>query len=930
MSSTIKIVSATVIRSLDEADSESDVDTDPFLYYVKIYVDGKPVVKSRSDTFRWSEHAYTLVPYVTLCFVSILVQFPGTNGDGSPQAKMGRPIVIPTLKTIEGPVVGLKELLNKVHAVYDVAQASEMYPVLSITRIILTSVLKALANSGIATASDTKITELTAHLNNAYNFVEDIQHINDSDHAYNGLWINVAVLILRQTIECALYIKDYYGLGTTGQATRISRNEAPQKLTEFATRIQYLEISQDDINIAVTPVVYREVFISDSVGVAHDAILLRRLNTYPTSAMARELPRCLPNTHNKPLDIVFDWLAALTPGERLLWLHGARGCGKTTMAATLSDFIRGQNRLGASIFFSVDTPAASSPAFVIQSIATQLSAFDPRIGAEVTRVLQGDANIINAPLSVQLTALIINPLSTMEFLDLEGPIIVILDGLDQCGTADTRRGLLSTLKNHISHLPRCLHIIVTSRMDHEIQDALTGAVVREMPYANPDLQKFCKHKLEKIRAKAHPYLNHILPGDLTPMASRLTKLAAKSFMLAAAVCEFISSARDPATCITSIMPLPDEGLDDPLDRLFMLAMKDIGHWGGFDPKIFRCVFSAVLSAEDPLTTNSIDSLFSLGTSAMSMIVRFRWTLLSWHTGDMIRMHPSFREYITDSSRCPTWFIHPSDYRGELAVKCLDHIHAQLHFDLVRALPVRSTVTNIRAWASETLQHACLYWVDYLQHRGVPDKLLLRFLLCSLGDWFTVTPVNVRRHIEILEIWFPNREQDSQSSPLTEPIATAAFRVIKAYANLTRCLPGHPIGRLESRLMLNRDGLIPRNVDIVIDTFLGVYFGSDATANEFRDCIQQISESEQELLQLVKADPEYSSEGWVEEVGLVSRVRLNKLYLRYAEEAEFERQRFEAMAQTYTSDAFSDDGTSFQSRNELAVEIDIPWLRSRSS
>ena len=47
-------------------------------------------------------------------------------------------------------------------------------------------------------------------------------------------------------------------------------------------------------------------------------------------------------------------------------------------------------------------------------------------------------------------------------------IVVVLNALDECGTADDRENLLAVLANDFVHIPLVIRIIVTSRAETDL------------------------------------------------------------------------------------------------------------------------------------------------------------------------------------------------------------------------------------------------------------------------------------------------------------------------------------------------------------------------------------------------------------------------------------------------------------------------------
>ncbi|THH21027.1 hypothetical protein EUX98_g8469 [Antrodiella citrinella] len=746
-----------------------------------------------------------------LGFLLIAISHSGI-GTSQHQPALERALALPMVYD-EDPKSGLREVLAKLGglALNIHLFALQTQNVAYVAQIFVERVLEAFHDLPDHELADQSMTAMIFRMNLAYNFIESVKHIEDVGTKVS--LDDIVVSILRQTVECTLFIRDYYGVAFTG--------------------------------------------------------------------------------HDLHKDIVV-WL--FKPGSPVLWLYGTGGCGKTTYAATLADFLRAQGRLGASIFFTPDAPAMSSPALVIRSIAAQLSSFDPRIGSHIAQLLQDDLSILDAPLSVQISALIIEPLSSIESLGTEGPIFVILDGLDHCGNMDTRKGLLCALKSRMADMPSSLQLFIISRRNNDIEHALISAA-RYRFSPKGVLGEFFKAKVSQIQMRSSAESQ--APLSLPDVASQYIRATLQrwaqdsgSYLWTSMAYEFAEKQLDTWGSFAEL------AAKEPLtlDQLFSLALTKAGDWKSRSVvSDYHSVFGAILSAETPLTSSAINAL------------------ADWESGQSVQIHPSFRDFITNPRRCSnspgeSWFIDVGFHRGEMAIRSSN-----------------GSISDFRAWSSEIMEHSCLYWVDYFQQRGVPDSALLRFLLYDIGDWFTVTAVNARRHLEILDCLLQIRVYHSPPSDTPESILKAGLDIVQAYAALSCRLPPFPAGRLESRLLLDHDGVQTEDVDDVVKAFVKDYFGESEVdlnekSNEIRSCVQHVADSVADLRRLLDSKPEY---GWENKdsdsntgSGWSYTQELNRQYLYYARDAALQRHMYTDMAKVLTQsvdDDFSDDGRSFRSR-----------------
>ncbi|KAF9257128.1 hypothetical protein L218DRAFT_880199, partial [Marasmius fiardii PR-910] len=138
--------------------------------------------------------------------------------------------------------------------------------------------------------------------------------------------------------------------------------------------------------------------------------------------------------------------------------------------ATLNDQLinmGGSSRLATFIRF--DRSEFNNPSLFVKTLAHQIASFDSWIGRMIADVLESQPQILNhSRLLEQLQALVFDPLQQCTPVHHEGPIVVLIDGLDECmqepGGSSSFKQLLSLLSNPqtFSKFP-FLRFIIASR-----------------------------------------------------------------------------------------------------------------------------------------------------------------------------------------------------------------------------------------------------------------------------------------------------------------------------------------------------------------------------------------------------------------------------------------------------------------------------------
>lgn len=260
---------------------------------------------------------------------------------------------------------------------------------------------------------------------------------------------------------------------------------------------------------------------------------------------------CVAGTRRKVIDKTLGWV--LRPSERgnsILWLYGAAGAGKSAVAATVATHFDELQRLGAFIGFDRESAGRNQPSTVVLALAHQLALFDGRIAASIAQIINKDKRVLTARLSEQFNTLIIKPLASIPVLHGEGPIVIVMDALDECGQPNDRASLLEVLVRQTKNLPSNIRIIITSRTNDDIRKAFTASYPhiesQELSLVSdrdaPDITTYFKYRMQQIR-RTHEDLKEDWPSQAA--LADLTARACGFFVWAVAASDFVDTHDPP-------------------------------------------------------------------------------------------------------------------------------------------------------------------------------------------------------------------------------------------------------------------------------------------------------------------------------------------------------------------------------------------------
>ncbi|KAI6135990.1 hypothetical protein F5141DRAFT_1059254 [Pisolithus sp. B1] len=601
--------------------------------------------------------------------------------DSLPVAKVEYPRISRSLSEVVLKLEAFMQLGDAIAQVHPYAfiawrTATAVYTVFSCTFWII---LKAQVDQ------ETKLDALGSLMQDAYLFVDDVNSFPEKIPALEETITKLFV----QTSECAIFIQECSGHGFAKRL--VSTAWVERRINDLTDGFTFLKRALESRVAVQTAVVS---FRIDKT-VKHIVNVQNLMKLHPADMDDPSRPECLPNTRMDIIGDIYKW--ATTPiGPTVFWLHGFPGAGKSTIATSVANLFRQQRRLGAFTFFTRGVEARTDPASLIRTIAYQLGEFDPRICDAISRVIEETPSIKQAPLHWQFQRLLVDPLRSLEDLQWEGPVLVVIDALDECGRTGARSDLLTALARESMLLPPTLRIFVTSRAEKDIYNAISPyphIYSRELDLSSEtnehDVKAYIHHRMVAIRLQ-NEYLD--LPSDWpgTWRTDRIPRNALPSF------CDRRYKQTLSPPWIVSILLL----LNLPGSGATVLLRQTSGKFWVF-----------VIVAENPLTSGTIDILnadFTTGRKKRPCMhtIQHLGCVLQWAADKPIRVfHPS-----VDGVDGNAWHIDKSHHHLRLARQCIGRLGVALQKNICQ-------LTLSRSFEAQNLPdvtaYPCIHWIDHL-------------------------------------------------------------------------------------------------------------------------------------------------------------------------------------------------------------------------
>jgi hypothetical protein len=394
---------------------------------------------------------------------------------------------------------------------------------------------------------------------------------------------------------------------------------------------------------------------------------------------------CHEGTREKALNGIIAW-ADEQNGRPACWLGGPAGAGKSTIAHTIAKRYDDHHKLAFSFFFSRRNVDRSDATKFFLTFAYQLATTLSPVKQAMEDALAKDPSILHQRLEDQFQKLIVHPI-----LSIKGPIsplMVIIDGLDECGNQDYVKELIRLLLGSAGELP--FRLLFTSRpeayitaifADPSIDSQIVRIALQDFDGVH-DVYNYLQSSLSKVQIAWGLPTSWPSDTDLWQLAEKAENI----FIYASTVIKFVDDEYDDPRRKLKIALKLHKGLDS----LFEQVLCDAKERRHFDRVLGAVVFLQgnpnIRSMRELLQLDSVDDIrFALrGCLSILVVPDDNW--------DYVRpYHTSLRDFLTNHDRWGDWFFDPVECNGPVLMSCIKLITANLESN------------------SGTLHYAYRYW-----------------------------------------------------------------------------------------------------------------------------------------------------------------------------------------------------------------------------
>ncbi|TDL20643.1 hypothetical protein BD410DRAFT_871159, partial [Rickenella mellea] len=653
-------------------------------------------------------------------------------------------------------------LLNKLKIFSELVDkiAEVVHPYAKMAWSVLSACHKTIVAQG---DRDDRIQRLYKIMDDVYTNVIEAESSRIESHT------QLIAVMSRQTIECGYFITSY--AKNKNFWMRLVKNaisSADTAIDGFQSKFDDLkkQFHEEAIRSTEITVMHTEILVANILDEVKNLVDLRDL-PYANDARFRSDKQCLAGTREEILDEIANWINNTDNLQNIFLLCGAAGTGKSAIAHTIAKRFELLGHLGSSYCFRRSNQANRHPGNLFSTVAVDLAYHSTQIKNALHAVIQSNRSLrTTQDVATQFENFILKP---VKDITAAGPIVIVIDALDESGDYQSRSEMLAVLAKEMTGLPPHFRVLLTSRLEDDIHNFFNGNDSVKLKHMNSisvistdqDIFAYIQFQLSNFNGRHLAEFDEVKCRLLTIQSEHL-------FQWAYVACGFIKGVDGKAGSVpikrySLLMDntlLPHKGLK-PLYKLYLDILTQL-----FDSddqavmKHFTSVMGKIITAVEPL---SIDSLCAMQTAADSSIfksdiisiVQFMGSLLSGvmevdHFKYIQPLHTSFSDFLTNKSQSGDFHVDVSEQHLNMAQACLNVMREELKFNICKlktSYKLNKDVCNLNELVlqniSQQLSYSCKFWIYHFYQESFDSNLQMNikiFLYEKLLYWLEVLSV----------------------------------------------------------------------------------------------------------------------------------------------------------------------------------------------
>jgi len=451
-------------------------------------------------------------------------------------------------------------------------------------------------------------------------------------------------------------------------------------------------------------------------------LLLSRLKDVKTG-YDRDLC-CMDGTRKSILEQTIAWVSdglEQTDGRNTYWIYGLPGIGKTSLAHSICACLHDKEQLAGAFFCRRDDQELKEPRNILPTLIHKLAILFPPFRSIVAGCLRNDPNV--RPESMR-------PTLFLEFIrKLPRPpkktLVFVIDALDECGSPESRPGVLQALTDATSCAP-WLKVIITSRQEVDIQRFFDSPT--RLPHlrydltadeeTTSDLRIFAKHRFDRVASTRHLQS----PWPEPSVFDRIISRAAGLFIFIETISRALVHCQNANEMLARTLC---DSAGPGLASLYELYASIVSARRVCSGAEFQQVIGVLLITAPyrPLCDETIAELAGVNLDLVKMWVEDLGSMFyrDERAGGGIRVrHLSISDFFVSGYSRGDYQVNLRDASVKLGIACLEKMVAQLRFNIcgledsrLANADVKGLTSRIEENISDALQYSSLYWSNHL-------------------------------------------------------------------------------------------------------------------------------------------------------------------------------------------------------------------------
>ena len=375
-------------------------------------------------------------------------------------------------------------------------------------------------------------------------------------------------------------------------------------------------------------------------------------------------PRCHPQTREKVLKIITDWVNDPHARQPIIWLNGPAGAGKSAIAQTIAGRCSGE-QLAASFFFLRHSPDRGTSTRLFTTLAWQLANSIPELLAYIESAIKTEPLFPTKSLDTQFDCLIVQPLQELfrgkpNFCPQK--FLVIFDGVDECTPDGDQKVFLRLIGDAFSEIHIPLRFLICSRAEPHLQEVFESELMTGITHAislndqfeaNDDIRRYLKDEFTRIRAE---YKLFKLPSGWPP-GKTIDQLVSKSsgqFIYASTIVKFVDDI-DPRERLDIVLKIRPVNSVSPFAKLDQLYVQILSQQPNI--RLLRDVFTLIIALRNP-KIEFVCRRLRIGEEQLERKLLRLHSLVHISDFGITTYHLSLHDFFLDRKRAGKYFIHP--------------------------------------------------------------------------------------------------------------------------------------------------------------------------------------------------------------------------------------------------------------------------------